>query len=103
MDRVAEAALLDFCAKQKTEFSAQRWHEFEAVENTELAAAALFLAGVDWYGHKEELIAVTEHLRPGYVGKFSQLAKESAFDCSRFSSMLKVRLTRYDKSLSRTL
>jgi hypothetical protein len=101
MDRVAEMELLDFCAKQKARFSVQRWHEFGSVKNSELAAAALFLAGVDWYGHKDDLLDVAEHLHPGYVGKFSQLAKESAMDCSRFSNMLKARLAHNDKSLSR--
>jgi len=100
MDRASETALLNFCVKQKDGFAAQKWHEFGAVKNDELAAVALFLAGVDWYGHREELLEVAEHLRPGYVGKFSQLAKESAMDCSRFSNMLKMRLIHNDKSLS---
>lgn len=101
MNRVAEMALLDFCVRQKSRFQPQQWHEFAAVANHELAAAALFLAGVDWYGHRDALVAVAEHLQPGSVGRFSQLAKASAMDCGRFSSMLKARLVHHDKSLPR--
>lgn len=58
MDRAGEAELMDFCAKQRTYFSADQWNTFDAVTKAELAAAVLFLAGVDWYGHRNALEAV---------------------------------------------
>lgn len=94
MDREAEEFLLDFCHRQRLDFNVDAWFAFPCSNNDELAAAALFLSCVDWYGHEDELRLVADTLRPGCVGHFSRLAKAVRFDCSRFSSMLKTRISR---------
>lgn len=101
MNRANEQELLDFCARQKESFSSKQWQDFSLVKKNELAAAALFLAGSDWYGHRNELLDLVDHLFPGRKGGFAQLEHDAAMDCGRFSNMLKARLN-HEQSLSRT-
>jgi hypothetical protein len=89
MNRQGEQELLDFCAAQRIDFSADQWKTFSAVTRQELAAAALFLAGTEWYGHRKELIEIGEHLAPGYYGRLSVLIDETRFDLSRFNTRIK--------------
>jgi hypothetical protein len=56
-------------------------------------AAVLFLAGVDWYGHRKELLAVAETLRPGSPGHLAELVQLTGFDLSRFSQSLRRQLS----------
>jgi len=92
MKREAESQLLDFCVQQREAFSPLEWLRFAPLSKEELATAALFLAGVDWYGHREQLLEVAGQLHEGRVEKFPELARRTDFSCSRFSSMLRARL-----------
>jgi hypothetical protein len=83
MNRESEARLLEFCVEQHRCFGSSAWLAFDAVSRIGLAAAAHFLAGVDWFGKPRELLRVVEMLQPGGVGNFSALARESRFDVSR--------------------
>ena len=92
MNRESEARLLEFCQRQRQDFEPEAWAAFKAVSREELACAALFLAGVDWYGREEELAGAAELLAPGSRGRLSGLMSGAQFDCGRFSNMLRKRL-----------
>ncbi len=92
MTRDSEARLLQFCVRQSTAFDAAEWCSFSHPDPDELAAAALFLAGVDWYPHHAGLLEAAEALRPGCTGRLSALVSRTGFDCSRFSNMLRRQL-----------
>jgi hypothetical protein len=93
MNRETEASLLEFCARQREGFEAAAWLDREPQDRDELAVVALFLAGVDWFGHRRELLDVAGRLHRGCEGRFSELARSTQFDCSRFSNLLRRRLT----------
>lgn len=93
MNRESEAALLDFCARQKDAFQEASWlGQAPLADRREMAAVCLFLAGVDWYGHKPALVRLAQTLLDGAATSFEVLARAVRFDCLRFSSMLKRRL-----------
>jgi hypothetical protein len=48
MNRESESLLVGFCVEQHARFDAGDWARFSAVGAVELAAAARYLAGVDW-------------------------------------------------------
>jgi hypothetical protein len=89
MNRESEARLLEFCVRQQQDFEPAAWAAFDAVSREELACAALFLAGVDWYGREEELARAAERLAPGSRGHAAGLMRDASFDCGRFSNMLR--------------
>ncbi|MEI7820002.1 MAG: hypothetical protein WCK55_03725 [Verrucomicrobiota bacterium] len=89
MNRESEAALLEFCAQQRGDFSAAAWMEYDRLPREEVAAAALFLAGVAWFGHEAELRTVAAALGQG--AGFADLARRTSFDCARFSTLLRRR------------
>lgn len=89
MNRVTEARLLQFCAGQRERFDAAQWLACPHPDVEEFTAAALFLAGVDWYGHRTELLHMAEQLAPGSTGHLSTLVSRTGFDLSRFSNMLR--------------
>lgn len=103
MNRITESHLIDFCVEQKKSFNPQLWIEYrQASRHTtsdELVACALFLAGADWYGHKEKLLVVAENLKAGCIGNFGLMVKTTGFDCGRFSGLLKARL-RHESCIS---
>jgi len=92
MTRLTESQLLDFCAQQRGALDPARWAQFSIVNRDELAAAALFLAGVDWFGHKEPLRQIAEELLPDRSCELSELVRDIGFDCARFSNMLRRKL-----------
>lgn len=92
MTRESESELLSFCASQRRDFHADAWIGFDRVENREMAAVCLFLAGADWYGHREGLTQAAKRLLNGVPETFESLARVLRFDCLRFSTMLKRRL-----------
>jgi hypothetical protein len=92
MNRESEAALLEFCVQQHAEFASEAWLVSPPADRDELATVALFLGGVDWFGHRRELLEVAGRLHPGCAGRFSELARLTQFDCGRFSNMLRRRL-----------
>ena len=89
MNRDTEASLLQFCTAQRGRFDAAQWLTCPHPDRSELTATALFLAGVDWYGHRPELLRVAEHLTPASTGHLSALVSRTGFDLSRFSNMLR--------------
>ncbi len=93
MNRESEAELLNFCADQHVAFDPAAWIRYPA-NPLELTAVALFLAGVDWFGHRAALLEVAERLHPGSTGRFAELAKRTWFDCARFSNLLQRHLTK---------
>ncbi len=89
MTRDSEASLIDFCARQHGAFQESAWLEEWPVRREEMAAACLFLAGVDWYGHHRELLRVGEAIVPGCAAKAGAFLREARFDCLRFSNLLR--------------
>lgn len=92
MTRESESELLNFCVAQRGDFSVDAWTRFDRIEKREMAAVCLFLAGVEWFGHKKSLSDVAKELLDGIPATFESLARSLRFDCLRFSSMLKRRL-----------
>lgn len=95
MKREPESLLLDFCVRQRRSFSTAAWARFEAVGPLEKAVAARFLAGVEWYGHREGLAHFADTLT---TQKFAELSAATNFDPGRFGGLLKARLARADES-----
>jgi hypothetical protein len=89
MTRISEAQLIDFCVRQQEDFEASAWMNYPHLPKPELAAVALFLAGMDWYGHGGALRGIAGPLEAGCVGHFAALAKRTGFDCGRFSNLLR--------------
>lgn len=96
MTRDDEEQLLAFSADQRAHFDEAAWvklAETGPVSRDEVVATALFLGGGYWYGHEEALYRVAERLAPGSVGHFADRARAVQFNCSRFDSMLKSRIS----------
>ena len=89
MTRESEAALLEFCAHQREQFDEKAWLEVPHPDASEFRTAALFLAGVDWYGHEAPLRAVAKKLAADCPGRISELVKRTGFDLARFSVSLR--------------
>jgi hypothetical protein len=92
MTRDEEARLLDFCARQYGAFQEESWLNSPPAARAELAAACLFLGGVDWFGHRQQLVNLGSRLVKEHGMTFSQLVSSISFDCARFSNLLKRRL-----------
>lgn len=89
MNRETESRLLGFATSQHGRFDASEWLHFPHPDREELAAAAFFLAGTDWYGHRRALLEAAESLAPGFRGRLSELVARTNFDLSRFSNQLR--------------
>jgi len=89
MNRDSESRLVGFCVEQHGRFDAGDWARFSAVNPNELAAAARYLAGVEWYGNRVALAAVAAESSPL---AFAELAHATGFDASRFAGLLKAHL-----------
>ena len=94
MNRESESLLVGFCVEQHGRFDTGAWARFSAVGPAELAAAARYLAGVDWYGHRAALGNVAAALSPL---RFAELAHATGFDASRFSGLLKAHLRQAER------
>lgn len=81
--------MLAFCASQRAAFDSAAWERFEGVSKLEVAAAARYLAGVDWYGHRTMLARVADRMTPL---NFEQLSQTVDFEPGRFMSMLRALL-----------
>ena len=92
MTRESEAQLLDFCARQQGAFQELAWLESRIVSREEMAATCLFLGGVDWFGHKQQLVDVAAKLLEASQIKFAELVSQIGFNCSRFANLLKRRI-----------
>jgi len=92
MTRESESELLHFCATQRGEFHEDAWTSFVPIEKKEMAAVCLFLAGVDWFGHQQDLRNAARKLLNGSETTFGVLARSLRFDTPRFANSLKRRL-----------
>jgi len=92
MLRTRESQVLDFCLGQMKRFDAQAWLALPGAEHEFWALVAFFLSGGQRFGHRDELLAVAQMLRPDCAGDFAELVKRFDFDCSRFDAMLKDRI-----------
>jgi hypothetical protein len=93
MTRVVEGQLLEFCLRQKTQFGLSAWLD-SPLPNEVKATAALYLAKTIWFGYRRALLDIAERLHPGSVGHFSEMARLTDFDPSRFRSRLQIRISR---------
>ena len=80
MTRESESELLHFCASQRGEFCEDAWAAFDHIEKQEMAAVCLFLAGVDWFGHQQDLRNAARKLLNGVETTFGVLARSLRFD-----------------------
>jgi len=98
MKRDLEDQLLEFCVQQKAHFMLSPWLELP-VSRDHKATIALYLANTAWFGHRRELLNIAERLHRGSVGHFSEMARSTGFDPSRFRGRLQARLA-HEQSLS---
>jgi hypothetical protein len=91
MTREVENQLLDFCNMQKARFGLSAWLD-HPLPNEIKATAALYLANTSWFGYRRALLNIAERLYPGSVGHFSEMARLTEFDPSRFRGRLQARL-----------
>ena len=94
MKRDTESRLLEFCVQQRRAFSRDAWAEFAALSELEKATVARFLAGVNWFGSREELARFADTVTNA---SFAELSRETHFDAPRFSSRLKALLAHADR------
>jgi hypothetical protein len=87
MKRDLEDQLLAFCLHQKEHFRLSQWLELPVPSDAK-ATVALYLANATWYGHRLQLFDIAERMHPGSVGHFSELARLTDFDPSRFRGRL---------------
>ena len=87
MKRVAETQLLDFCIQQKAQFGLSAWLD-SPLPNEIKATTALYLADTTWFGYRRTLLDIAERLHPVSVGHFSEMARLTDFDPSRFQARL---------------
>jgi len=92
MTRESESRLLDFVSAQQQRFHPGDWVAYPHLDRDLLATVALFLANVEWYGHRAGLLRLAEDLCPGSAGRLSALVNGTGFDPSRFSNHLRHRL-----------
>jgi len=91
MTRDAESKLLDFCLRQKAQFGPSAWLDFPA-SSDDKATVALYLANTSCFGDRGQLQDVAECLHRGSAGHFSEMARLTNFDPSRFRGLLRARL-----------
>jgi hypothetical protein len=91
MTRAVEDQLLEFCLQQKAQFSLSAWLD-SPFPNEIKATVALYLANTSWFGYRRALLGIAERLHPGSVGHFSEMARLTDFDPSRFRGRLQTRL-----------
>lgn len=89
MNRESEARLIDFCAHQKGAFQESAWLDSQIVSRDEMAVVCHFLGGVDWYGHRQRLAMLADHLIGSSGRLFAELVSQVNFDPARFSNMLR--------------
>ena len=91
MKRDIENQLLDFCSQQRARFGLSAWLDSPLPAEIR-ATTALYLANTSWFGNRRALLNIAERLHPGCVGRFSEMARMTGFDPSRFRGRLQARL-----------
>lgn len=88
--REQDEFLFDFCVAQYGHFDQADW--LSHAKHDSVKIAALLLSSASWYKKPQELNALCH--RCGWPkAQLPQLVKATRFDCARFMSMLKRRLT----------
>jgi hypothetical protein len=98
MNREIENQLLEFCSQQKARFGLSAWLDSPLPKEIK-ATAALYLANTHWFGNRRALLNIAERLYLGSVGHFSEMARMTGFDPSRFRGRLQARLA-HEQSVS---
>jgi hypothetical protein len=98
MKRDIEDQLLEFCSQQQTQFGLSAWLD-SPLPSDVMATAALYLANTTWFGYRRALLNIADRLHPGSVGHFSEMARMTGFDPSRFRGRLQARLA-HEQSVS---
>jgi hypothetical protein len=98
MKREIEDQLLEFCVRQKAHFDLSPWKELP-VSNEAKVTVALYLANTTWFGHRSQLLKIADGLRAGSAGHFSEMARLTGFEPSRFRGRLQARLA-HEQSVS---
>ena len=91
MKRDIENQLLDFCFQQNVRFGLSAWLDSPLPSDVK-ATVALYLANTSWFGSRRVLLEIAERLHPGCVGHFSEMARLTGFDPSRFRGRLQATL-----------
>jgi len=89
MTRESEEILLSFCARQREQFDMEEWLKVPHPSRDEFMVVILFLAGVDWFGHRNALMEIAKQMEPASIGHLSEVVRRTGFDLSRFSNMLR--------------
>jgi hypothetical protein len=98
MKRDLEDQLLEFCVRQKAQFGLPPWLELPLPSDAK-ATVALYLANTSWFGHRRQLMDIAERLHRGCVGRYSEMARMTGFDPSRFRGRLQARIA-HEQSFS---
>jgi hypothetical protein len=93
MKRDLEDQLLKFCVEQRIRFGLSPWLDVPLPTDAK-ATLAFYLANTSWFGHRRPLLDIAERLHRGCVGHFSEMARMTGFDPSRFRGRLQARLAR---------
>ncbi len=83
--RARDEQLLAFCVAQQGRIEREAWL---AKKEPIYAAAARFLAEMDWYGDRATLLEIAESMAPAAGGLLSEIVKRTEFDCARFAHLL---------------
>lgn len=81
--------------QQQRAFSREAWTEFAGLGELEKATVARFLAGVSWYGSREELARFADTVTHA---NFAELSRATDFDAPRFSGLLKAHLAQANRN-----
>lgn len=88
--REQDQHLFDFCVAQNAHFDQAGW--LSQAKQDSIKIAALLLSSASWYDRSRELNALCN--RCGWSkALLPALVKANRFDCARFMSMLKTRLS----------
>lgn len=98
MKRDIEDKLLEFCSQQQARFGLSAWLDSPLPSDIK-ATTALYLANTIWFGYRRTLLNIADRLHPGCVGHFSEMARMTGFDPSRFRGRLQARLA-HEQSVS---
>lgn len=87
--RPTKEAFVLFLMEQHKHFDAQAWLEYDEVDATDKAFMAAFLARQHWYGHQEELMALSKSLCPSGEALLGKLSKLSEVDPQTLAGLVK--------------
>ena len=101
MRRQTLDGLAVFCAVQRSCFDPEDWmRRSTSDDGKRVAFAAHYLSMTDWYGHEEELEAITEKVYPGIVNSETYWQEMQAIDLAlaQLSSAIRFGVTRASRA-----